>query len=92
MSVPEIKWVQDKEDATKRRASVSDAELFIQHCTDHHKEGGPYWFWHVWLDDRASFCGEEREEKYALRKCESLAELIWKAAQYDAAQKHEGSK
>ncbi len=87
MGVPKIEWVQDKEDATKRRASVAEGDLYIRHDTDHN-----YWFWHVMLENRVSFSGEVREEKYALAKCKSLAELIWKAAQYDAAQKHEGSK
>ncbi len=81
--VPKIEWVQDKEDATLRRAFVADAELSIQHCTEDYRASGAYWFWHVWLANRASFFGEVREEKYAIRNCESLAELIWKADQYD---------
>jgi hypothetical protein len=94
MSVPKIEWRDDPDREPGRRiADIGPARLLVQFCdAAYTKDGAAFWRWDVLTDDQWCWGADVREERTAINRCEALGILIWKAAQYDAAQKHEGSK
>lgn len=93
MGVPKIEWSKCKADPSVIRATIGDVDMLVQHCDKSFtKDGTEYWFWRVISADHVTHAGDVRKKSHAICQCEWLGVRLWKAAQYDAAQKHEGSK
>ncbi|MCE2775985.1 MAG: hypothetical protein LW687_12105, partial [Burkholderiaceae bacterium] len=87
MGVPKIEWRENLETDRRWTAEAGPFRLSVWN----HEDDIDGWVWAVqtedddtiWWSDIATFADDARAE------AERAFEIIWKARQYDAAQKHE---
>jgi hypothetical protein len=90
MGVPKIQW-REIEDTGKN----SDIQAVWDDIRLNVSQFGEIWVWYIrWPTPDGPFAvsGQEYQKEVGIRKIEYAFSREWKARQYDAAQKHEGSK